>query len=1037
MTQLTIRLLGPPQIAVDGAPIQVDTRKAIALLAYLVLAERPQQRSTLAALLWPESDDARARSVLRRTLAALNGAIGKRWLAADRATIGLDPAVLADGSLWADVVEFRRAWRSGSDGPCAAALPHLMAAADLVRGPFMQGFTLGDSAEFDDWQQQEAEALTVQVSRLYERVVHCWREAGDVDQALAQARRWVALDPLQEPAQRALMQLLAESGQRAVALRHFDELTRLLDDELGIDPAAETVTLRDAIADGRVAPATAPRHNLPQHLSALVGRREELAAVEALLARPDCRLVTVLGQGGVGKTRLALEVAQQALPRYAQGVYFVALAAVDSAEYLDRTIAQTLGYEFYGRGDAADQLINYLRGKEMLLVLDNFEHLLDGAPLLSRILSQAARVRLLVTSQERLNLHEEWLIELKGLPVPANGALEQSSAFRLFVERARQVQPHFAVSAADRGAVATICRLVSGLPLGIELAATWVRVLAPDDIARQIEASLDFLSTSVRNVPARHRSLRAVFEHSWQLLDSAEQTTLSRLAVFRGGFTPAAALAVTGAGLPVLMALVDKSLLQSDATGRFDIPAVLRLYLREKGIDNDEAQRIEQRFADHFADFLAARTSALKGERQKAALLEIGAEIENVRHAWALMARHGRTDALDRALESVHIFYQIHSWFGEGASAMQAALAQLGAPVDQAGQRLTGRLLAGEGAFLVRAARMGPGRERLEQALTQLRAVNAPSSTALALRYLGIIAETEGNYPAAVAYFDESLALCTAAADRWGMANALTALGNLHLLRGDDATAERAYRDSLRIREATGDWRGLSLCYHNLGHIAHQREAYDEALALYRESVALKREVGMRRGVAYSLNNMGHIAYRRGLHDEALTYLAESLEILVEVGDRRGEAYARTNLGNVALARGDSAEARRHYTQSHTVFDAIGDRVGVAFSLEDLGQVALRQGELGPARAHFLGALREAQAVGATPVLLDAVAGLAQLAAAGGEPDHAAELAAVALAHPQLNNQTRDTLQALADEWPVAPAPPPLEAVVQRLLAVA
>ncbi|MCP4589222.1 MAG: hypothetical protein GY842_00620, partial [bacterium] len=342
-------------------------------------------------------------------------------------------------------------------------------------------------------------------------------------------------------------------------------------------------------------------NNLPVQPTPFVGREAVLAEIAGRLHDPDCRLLTLLGPGGSGKTRLALETGAAQLDNYSHGVWFVPLAALQSVDAIVPTVARALGFSFYADAggsagpDPQQQLLDYLRQKTMLIIMDNYEHLLSplnppmggtkGGDLVTDILKTAPDVKVLATSRARLNVQGEQLFPVAGMNFPAKDTLEQAaqySAIKLFLGSARRVQPDFELTPANLADVARICRLVQGMPLGILLAAGWIEMLTPAEIAAEIGTSLDFLETDVRDVPARHRSMRAVFDHSWNLLTERERQVLHGLSVFRGGCTREAAQEITGASLRELMALVRKSLLHRASGGRYEMHELLRQYSAER-----------------------------------------------------------------------------------------------------------------------------------------------------------------------------------------------------------------------------------------------------------------------------------------------------------------------------------------------------------------------------------------------------------------------------------------------------------------------
>ncbi|MGC9334406.1 MAG: BTAD domain-containing putative transcriptional regulator, partial [Anaerolineae bacterium] len=559
------------------------TDKARALLAYLAVeAGRPHRRDTLAGLLWANSPQTKARQSLRQALADLRRALGDgdrsiSFLTICRETIQFN--IRADHTL--DVAEFSALAAAVSAHPhsrperCLTCMRRMEAMASLYYGGFLGGFFLADSTAFEEWAALRREHLQRQALEALASLVAYYEQRADLAQAIQLANRQVEIEPWLEEAHHDLMRLLALAGRRSAALAQYRTCQRLLAEDLGLEPTAQTTALYEQIKGqghgtaGLFSPAQRPRrHNLPLAATPFVGRQADLAALADLLADPDCRLVTLTGPGGIGKTRLALQVAADQIGLF-PGITVVSLAGLDSAEFLATAIIDALGLQLHSPGDPEQQLLDFLREKDLLLVLDNMEHILAGSDLLAHILQRAPGAILLVTSRERLNLREEWVYEVDGLDYPSEleeGSLEACSAVSLFVQTARRSHRRFHLSAETAPAVTRICQIVEGMPLAVELAAAWVPVHTCQEVAAEIEHNLDILATTLRNVPPRHRSLRAAFEHSWGLLSEPERATLCRLSLFHGTFAAEAAESITGALPETLAALVDKSLLRRDST---------------------------------------------------------------------------------------------------------------------------------------------------------------------------------------------------------------------------------------------------------------------------------------------------------------------------------------------------------------------------------------------------------------------------------------------------------------------------------------
>jgi predicted ATPase len=603
-------------------------------------------------------------------------------------------------------------------------------------------------------------------------------------------------------------------------------------------------------------------HQLPHDLTPLVGRVEECARVPAMLRAPDVRLLTIAGAGGIGKTRLALHAARALAPDaderspFAHGVAFVPLAAVTAHGPLEDTLATTiagaLGLVISGHEPAADQLRAYVRGKSMLLVLDSFEHLGAAAPLIAGLLALAPGLKVLATSRERLNLSGERVFTLGGLPYPkdeggrmkdeagsdsnAGGeSLRPSSlilypSVELFVQAAAAVSPGMSFDEPALAAAGRICRLVDGSPLGIELAAAWVRVLTCEEVAAEIERGPDFLEGGARDAPPRHRSLRAVFDYSWGQLNDDERRALRRLAVFQGSFTRQAAEAVVAASglrleegsvyaasggersstfnlqsstLHVLASLADKSLLrrvQEPGTAtRYELPEVLRQYAAERLQLAGETDDASDRHAEYYLTQLAGLRATLRGAGQQRALAEIDADIGQVRAAWRRVVVRGDAGPIARACDSMFHFYDMRSWFREGESAFAAACEALaGRDADRA---TWARLMARQGWFAFQLGRQHEGRALLAASLEALRALGADEELVFALNYLGMVHFYLGEYEASGRLCGESLALAQATGDQYGHAIACNTWGRW---RSSAATTRRRARGAGRAWRSSG-----------------------------------------------------------------------------------------------------------------------------------------------------------------------------------------------------------------------------------------
>jgi predicted ATPase/DNA-binding CsgD family transcriptional regulator len=569
-------------------------------------------------------------------------------------------------------------------------------------------------------------------------------------------------------------------------------------------------------------------------------------------------------------------------------VYFVPLQAVSGCGFIVPAIAGAINFQFYGDGNAQGQLLNFLRGKTLLIVLDNFEHLLDGADLISDILTAAPTVKVIVTSREALNLQEEWLRPVGGMRFPESDGVEDEeletySAVRFFEQNASRIRAGFSL-AEEQSSVIRICRLVGGLPLALELAATWLKTLTCGDIAREIQYNLDFLAASTRNIPERHRSMRAVFDHSWELLTAEERAVFKKLSIFRGGFEQAAAEQVAGASLWMLAALVDKSLLQRHANGRYDFHELLRQFAEEM-LDAVPEEHIatHNRHCAYYADLLNAQWQDLQGSKPKEALATIENEIKNVRRAWQWAVEHKRAAEIEKAADSLWFFYDTRSWYLEGEEAFALAVKALDTPAQAAGtpekSLVYAKVLAEQGVLCNSLYLSDKAKALLEESLDIFRRFNARYEIGFALTRLGEVAAFTWNAHEAIRLHKEALAIFRELGNRWNTAYVLTWLANTHMGLDDFDQGEQYCNEALAIFREIGNRWGIAISLASLSFAMINLDAYDEAERMCAECVALARDIGIQWGVAEGLYGLGTIARIRGRYAEAKCYLAEALEM--------------------------------------------------------------------------------------------------------------------------------------------------------------
>ncbi len=936
--RLRIFLLGafrlerdPPNRAPRGSTrkhaerVHLPTRKTESLLAYLILHPEPHPREQLAALLWGDVSDDLARSSLRRALVLLRQVLGERIVLADRARIQLHPAF----PLWVDAREFQ------------AQAETALRSADAESGMDLDLYQDDLLIDFDDeWIAPLREHLRSLHLQVLLALAQSLRARAEYARAIDFAIRVLNRDAGNEFAHQIVMFCYAMQGKYGLALRQFERCQRALREALGIEPSPETLALAQWI---KGQPAAEPSHaapltNLPAPLTSFIGREREIAELKLLLKAT--RMLTLTGAGGSGKTRLAIQVAAEVMRDdptgrlYKDGVWWADLAGLREEALVAHAIAQTLGVREMPHRSLLEALTSFLKAKQLLLILDNCEHLLEACAQISEtLLTHCPDLRVLATSRQSFNIAGEtaWIVPSLALPSASFlaresadkqtiAALEDSEAVRFFIERAQSVKLDFQLTEQNAISVARICEWLDGIPLALELAAARIRLLTAEHLAERLHDRFNLLTTGSRTALPRHQTLRACFDWSYDLIPADARKVFRRLSVFMGSFALEAVEAVcSDAELPAhavldhLSRLVDRSLVNVEQQGgnkRYRLLETIREYGSEKLRESDEADSTRNRHLDWFLKLAAQAEPELRGAQQAEWLAHLEREHDNLRAALQWSGVEGGDPLQGMRLAGALVdFWELHGHFSEGRRWLEA--------------------------FLKRNVGDRPARAK-------------------ALQGAGILAYYH-DVAAARHLLEASVAIFRELGDKRGLGYSLYRLGWLAIIQCDFTAGHSYLEESIAILRELGNRAGLAYALHIMGVIPQAQGHWAAARPLLEESLRILRELGDKNGVAITLQDLGIVIGELGDSVGARSLLEESLALGQEIGSQWDLARTNWALGWVARRERDNALARYSYVQSIKLVKAIGYDVGFAYALSGLGSVAALQGQSERA-ARLLGA---------------------------------------------------------------------------------
>ena len=994
MDALYISGLGPPQITLNDQKVEIKRRKAIALLVYVAVEGRSQPREFLSGLFWPEYDQSRAYAYLRRTLWEINNVLGEGWLEISREWVGIPSST----NFQTDVNQFHAYLQAVKDHDhpsaesCDQCVDRLKAAIHLYRGDFLSGFSLSACPQFDDWQFLQSEIFRRIYQDGLQNLVNTLEQRGKINEAIPYAQRWLAIDSLDERAHRKLMTLYAKNEQKHAALRQFEACQAVLKTDLDLAPETETTVLYNQIRQSRTASSpveargsqilltevdqtswleqilstpvrVALQTNLPVQSTPFIGRESEIREISGYLHNPDCWLLTLAGMGGIGKTRLAVQVGEQISAAFPDGVYFVPMEGLKSIAALVPKIAETLGLSFPSQERSlGTQLNSFLRGKTLLIIFDNFDTITSDAAVLHQLHAEAASIKFLATSRERLKISGEWVFEVQGLEYPKSDSEKFDEilgfhAVELFNHAARRTYNNFQIDPGNYREIVAITQLLEGMPLGLEMAASWMNLLSPMEILAEIRSNLDFLKTEMQDTPARQRSMRAVLDYSWKRLNRADQSALVGLSVFKGGFTREAAEKVAGVSLADLKKFMDRSFIRQKSSGGFHIHELLRQYALEKLCQSPEKYKnANDRHAVYYCVALSLWRDGLKGPDQVELLPVMRREIDNIQAAWIWVTQEKQIQQINRGLEGLCYFYLRTLRNQEGLKTCQLGLAALEGIEAECGLEVRVNLLAWKSIFCLNLYDHETAGESIDSALELMPGLEGKSNGfaplwARLFMTKAIVENYLGNRESAIQYYDRAFEICRQLQDFSGFSYLM-----LRAIDTGGVTSEKIYQylsEDILFKRKSGDlFNTAYMLYMYCMVVAYHLGQPVEAAALMQEAFEIFEKLGDPLSKEMSLVAVDPILNTNGRYDELLEVREKKLAYARERGDRQTTGITLSEVGETLSHLGNYHAAEEHYREA-LIHIKGGSPYQYAFRLCGLGEVLLAQGKIPESQEKF------------------------------------------------------------------------------------
>jgi predicted ATPase len=970
--ELKIYTLRDFRILRGEKPVEyLRSRKAQALMVYLACTSKSHSREVLADLFWSESSQTRALSNLRDAIHALRTHL-EPFIDITRYSIALNP----ESGVWIDVAELESALalnHERGDTITAETAIKIEMALKLYQKDFLEGFYLRGAIGFEEWQVVERERIRLVTLDGFLSLVQHHLEEENYKKGIHFARQALDLEPLMEVVHRQLMRLLALSGRNSEALVQYETCRQILEKELCVEPSEETKVLYESLLQGKKLPGSFtrhPLHNLTLTLSNLIGRDDELVQIAKQLDDPGCKLLTLLGVGGIGKTILGLHASAAAVNNYPDGVWLVELAALSEEDLLPDEIAAVFGVsaqEARSGIGVTDILIDYLKDKTLLLVLDNCEHLIEAcASFVDSLLNGCPNVKILATSREAFGIYDERIFHVSPLSLPplesSMAEVESYPAIQLFLERAVNVQPSFHLSEDNSSALAEVCRQLEGIPLAIELAAARVRVISLDQIARRLQDRFRLLTGGPRTALPRHQTLQATMDWSYGLLPQLERALLRRLSVFSGGWSLKAAEDIVSFRkivqqevLDLLCNLVDKSLVLVEDQGtrvRYGMLETVRQYGLQILSEQGELEETSQRHASFFVQLAEQADEGLRDARQGESMNVLDTEHDNLRGALRWATDNNKADFAFRLVGALGWFWFMRGHWKESWRWFHKAndLKSISKPIIRA------KAICRAGGLQIIRGNMIGTVELIEQAMDIYRESGDEEGLAWSLNLMGQSKTwSDKEFDQAMPYLSESVELFSRLGNDWGVAFTLPFIGQVVEFQGEYERSINLQKKGIAIFERVGDEWNQAYSLYLMGGSATRNNDYQLAERTYEQCMKKCSLIKDKVMEAHALKGLGQLALQKDDREHMEEIYLEALEALQKIGDENCVAATLRGLGEVAQRKGDYAKGAKLLGQSLLTYEKLGLDDYVVILIDRFASLSAESGKKDRA-ARLLGA---------------------------------------------------------------------------------